>query len=189
MSQVDDRLTALDKIWPYWWLEPPRSAKFFDYLGRFGVVGVDNEKSVELCKGNITKSQAGVYYFTAHSYTFDGTTEEIDEPGAITGQLYWFPQIDGRPAIKGKTVYPNDDGYIGAPGAPAKQEGYNETFGPGRYTCDPPAVLVAPSQNFSLKFTIIDGELGKPIPEGGNRFVQGRITGWAVDLPPQKRKS
>lgn len=186
--QVDDRITALDQIWPQWWLDPPRSAKFFDFLGRFALVGLEKGAKVELCKGSITKSQAGVYYFTAHSYTFDGDTEELDEPGAITGQLFWYPQIEGRPGVKVQTIYPNDNGYIGSPGAPAKQEGYNETFTPGRDLCDPPAVLVGPSQSFSLLFQIIDGELGKPIPEGGNRFVQGRISGWAVDLPPQKRK-
>jgi len=183
----DDVVSPLDRTHPNWWIDPPRCADFFDYMGRFALSDLNgrNPTEIDICKGKILKSRAGVYYFTAHSYTFDGTTETLDEPGAITGQLHWYPIINGSKAVKGTAVLPNNTGYIGAPTAGlGKQAGYIETFPPDRDFIKPPLVILSPSDNFGLRFILKNYENGKPIPEGGERFIQGRIVGWSIAIPP-----
>jgi hypothetical protein len=188
-----DNLTRLDEIWPQWWIYPPRSAQFFDLLGRFAIINDQGQLKpsgtvIDICKGKIGKNRAAVICYTAHSYTIDEDGEEYeDEPGAITGQLKWWPMAGGAPAINVTVTYPDNDGYVGAPGPfGQKNDGYNETFSPGRDICDPPYIILQPEQSYGLRFTILTPESGKVIPEGGNRYIQGRITGWSVPLPPGK---
>jgi hypothetical protein len=187
-TSIKDPTSKLDELYPQWWIYPPRISTPYEHRARLDITELSTGDFRDVCKGRIPKENAAVLFFELYSFTTqDAATRSVrDEISAITGRVAWYPTVGGKNAFSLVTSYPDNNGYIGAPGVFGdKQDGYGESFIPQQYGRQLPLIL-SPQTEVGIHIQIIDQNAGDVIPQGERRFLSARLWGWKVRLPPGK---